>query len=69
MGKITYNFKRVLKLLGVAALIRAIKASKALSGLIRRTCGPITTILGACLARLLGDLDYIRLRLKAADTL
>ena len=66
---LAYNLKRVLKLLGVAASIRAIKASKALPRLIRRIYRPTATILSACLARLLCNLDRLRLRLEAAEAL
>jgi DDE family transposase len=66
---LAYNLKRVLKLLGVAASIRAIKASKALPRLIRRTCGPITTMLSAYLERVLCEPDHFRLRPEAAEAL
>ena len=63
---LAYNLKRVLKLLGVAALIRAIKASKALSHPIRRTSEPITTMLSACLKQVLCELDRLRLHSEPA---
>jgi len=63
---LAYNLKRVLKLLGVAALIRAIKANKALSGRIRRTHDAITTMLGAYLERVLCELNHFRLRPEPA---
>jgi hypothetical protein len=63
---LAYNLKRVLKLLGVAALIRAIKASKALSRLIRRTHDAITTMLSAYLERVLCELNHFRLRPEPA---
>ena len=50
---LAYNFKRVMNLLGIAALIRAIKASKALLRLFRRTCELITTMLSAHLEGIL----------------
>ena len=62
---LAYNLKRVMKLFGVTALIRAIKASKALPRLIRRIYGPTTTILSACLEAILCELDRLRLRSEA----
>jgi len=44
---LAYNVKRVMKLLGIGALIRAIKACRSFLRSIRALCRPITTVLSA----------------------
>jgi hypothetical protein len=62
----SYNLKRVMKLLGVSALIRAIRACKALLLLIRLLPTTITNMLGTRLEQALFERDRVPLRPEPA---
>ncbi len=63
---LAYNVKRVMKLLGIGALIRAIKACRRLLRSIRALCRPITTVPNTGLEKLFRRLVFLAALLQAA---
>jgi len=56
---LAYNLKRVMKLLGIGALIRAIKACRRFLRSIRALCRPITSVLSAGVEKLYRPLVFL----------
>lgn len=63
---LAYNVKRVMKLLGIGALIRAIKACSSFLRSIRALCRPITTVLSAGVEKVFRRLVFLAALPEAA---
>jgi len=63
---LAYNVKRVMKLLGIGALIRAIKACRRFLRSIRALCRPITTVLSAGVEKVFRRLVFLAALPEAA---
>lgn len=63
---LAYNVKRVMKLLGIGALIRAIKACRSFLRSIRALCRPITTVLSAGVEKVFRRLVFLAALPEAA---
>jgi hypothetical protein len=63
---LAYNLKRVMKLLGIGALIRAIKACRSFLRSILALRRPITTVLSAGVEKIIGRLIFVAARSEPA---